>query len=283
MDETRRGFLRLAATAGVAAGVATVLPGTASAEPLTSVPKGHIGIQLYTVRSLMTGDPQGTLNALGRIGYATVGVSGLYGHTPRAFRAMLDNAGLRAVLTHTSWDAMRADVDKEIETARVLGVRYLVVPSLPGSLRTVAGYTQVAAAFSRWGIAARSAGLKFLFHNHGVDFMTVDGKVLYDILVEQTDARFVNFELDLYWIIQGGYDPVSYFERYPGRFPVYHVKDMAPNGSFEDVGYGTIDFPRIFRRYRESGILEYVVEHDQPKDPLASAARSYGYLSTVRF
>ncbi|AXB44341.1 sugar phosphate isomerase/epimerase family protein [Amycolatopsis albispora] len=281
--ESRRTFLKLAAGTTVALGLTGGISAVAAAEPLTSVPLDHIGIQLYTVRSLMTADAQGTLNALGTIGYATVGVSGLYGHSPQAFRAMLDKAGLRAVLTHTSWDAMRANAVKEIETARALGVRYIVVPSLPGSLQTVAGYQLAASEFGRWGVLARSAGLKFLFHNHGVDFKTVDGRVLYDILVEETDPRFVNFELDIYWIYQGGYDPLAYFARYPGRFPVYHVKDMAPNGSFEDVGHGILDWPEIFRAHAQSGIREYVVEHDQPKVPLDSAARSYEYLRTVRF
>jgi sugar phosphate isomerase/epimerase len=282
MSPTRRGFLRLAAGSTVVAGVG-LTAGTAAAEPLTSVPHDHIGIQLYTVRSLMTSDPQGTLNALGRIGYATVGVSGLYGHSPEKFRQMMDNAGVRAVLTHTSWDAMLANAQQEVEIARILGVRYIVVPSLPGSVQTPAGYRQAAAAFTEWGKRSRSAGLKFLYHNHAFDFATKDGEVLYDILLRDTDPRYVNFELDLYWIVTGGYDPVAYFERHPGRFPVYHVKDRAPNGSFADLGYGTIDFPRIFRRYLESGVREYVVERDDLPAPLLTAQRGHDYLATVRF
>ncbi|MET0133938.1 MAG: sugar phosphate isomerase/epimerase [Kibdelosporangium sp.] len=283
MTTSRRGFLRLTAGASVIAGGLQV-PGAAAADPpLHSVPQDHIGIQLYTVRDIMATDPQGTLSALGDIGYATVGVSGLYGHSPAKFRSMLDIGGVRAVLTHTSWDAMNANVQREIEIARVLGVRYVVVPSLPASLRTVGGYQQAAAAFQEWGVKCRGAGLKFLFHNHDVDFVTVDGKVLYDILVEETDPRFVNFELDLYWIIVGGYDPVPYFERYPGRFPVFHVKDRAANGSFADLGYGNIDFPRIFARYEQSGIREYVVEHDTPRIPLVTADRGHDYLVNVRF
>ncbi|HEV7974177.1 sugar phosphate isomerase/epimerase [Amycolatopsis sp.] len=280
MDDSRRGFLRFALGSAVAA---SFLPGTAIAAPLTTVPRGHIGIQLYTVRSLMTGDAQGTLNRLAEIGYSTVGVSGLYGHTPQAFRAMLDRAGLRAVLTHLSLDAIRGDWQQELDNARVLGVRYVVVPSLPDSVQNVAGYRQVADEFTEAGREARSAGLKFLYHNHGFDFRVVGGRPLYDILVSNTDPRFVNFELDLYWCVQGGQDPATYFERYPGRFPVFHVKDMAPNGSFEDVGYGTIDFKRLFRMHAQSGILEYVVEHDAPPVPLGSALRSYNYLSTVTF
>jgi sugar phosphate isomerase/epimerase len=276
MSPTRRGFL-------FGAGALALAPaGVAAADPVHSVDPAHIGIQLYTVRDIMASDPQGTLNALGRIGYSTVGVSGLYGHSPGEFRSFLDNAGLRAVLTHTSWDAMLADSVRELEIARTLGVRYVVVPSLPGSLRNVAGYTRAAAAFSQWGADCRSAGFKFLFHNHNVDFVSVGGKVLYDILLD-TDPRFVNFELDLYWIITGGYDPVPYFDRYPGRFPVFHVKDRAANGSFEDLGRGTIDFPRIFARYLQSGIREYVVEHDQPPNALVTAARGHDYLVNVRF
>jgi sugar phosphate isomerase/epimerase len=258
--------------------------GCASADPAVhSVDPAHIGIQLFTVRDIMATDPQGTLNALGRIGYATVGVSGLYGNSPDAFRSFMDNAGLRAVLTHTSWDAMSANVQRELEIARILGVRYVVVPSLPDSMRNVAGYQRAAAAFGQWGQDCRSAGMKFLYHNHNVDFIKAGGQVLYDILLTETDQRFVNFELDLYWIVAGGYDPVPYFERFPGRFPVFHVKDRAANGSFEDLGRGTIDFPRIFARYAQSGIREYVVEHDQPPVALVTATRGHDYLVNVRF
>ncbi|WP_199430156.1 sugar phosphate isomerase/epimerase family protein [Qaidamihabitans albus] len=279
---TRRDFLRLAAGSAAVAGTTAWLGGTAAAAP-RHVPAGHIGIQLYTVRSLMTVDPQGTLDRLGEIGYATVGVSGLYGHSPQRFREMLDRAGLRAVLTHLPLDAVRGDWQRELDNAHVLGVESVVVPWLPSSLWTPEGYRQVAGEFTEAGRAARAAGLRFLYHNHDFDFRSVDGQVLYDILAGETDPRYVNFELDLYWIVHAGYDPVTYFERYPGRFPVFHVKDRAPDGSFEDVGYGTIDFRRIFRRRDVSGVKEYVVEHDQPADPLASAERSYGYLRRLRF
>src|ERR1043165_4064080 len=134
MTTSRRRFLNAAAvgTAGIVSGLWAT--SAAAGPPLHSVPPDHIGIQLYTVRSVMATDPQGTRNALGAMGYATVGVSGLHGHTPEKFRAMMDTAGVRAVLTHTSWDAMNADVHRELAVARVLGVRYVVVPSLPGSL-----------------------------------------------------------------------------------------------------------------------------------------------------
>ncbi|MGW9308075.1 TIM barrel protein [Saccharomonospora azurea] len=279
---TRRNFLRLAVGSAAVAGTGGLLAGTASAAQ-RRVPPGHIGIQLYTVRSLMADDPQGTLDALAEIGYATVGVSGLYGHTPERFRAMLDAAGLRAVLTHLSLDAIRGDWPRELDNAHVLGVESVVVPSLPSGLWTPDGYRQVAEEFNAAGEAAREAGLRFLYHNHDFDFRTVDGQVLYDILLAETDPAHVGFEIDLYWAIHAGYDPVDYFHRYPGRFPVFHVKDRAEDGSFADVGYGTIDFRRLFRQRKWSGVKEYVVEHDQPADPLASARRSHGTLRTLRF
>ncbi|MEU3269609.1 sugar phosphate isomerase/epimerase [Saccharomonospora sp. NPDC006951] len=287
MRATRRGFLQLAGGAAIAGAGALASAGPAmgavGAPSRRVVPPGHIGIQLYTVRSLMTEDPQGTLDALGRMGYATVGVSGLYGHSPTEFRAMLDRAGLRAVLTHLSLDAIRGDWQRELDDAHVLGVEYVVVPSLPGSLQNPAGYRQVASEFNVAGEAARAAGLEFLYHNHGFDFDTVGGEVLYDILLDDTDPRYVGFELDLYWIVHAGYDPVAYFRRAPGRFPVLHVKDRAVDGSFADLGYGTIDFPRIFGERRYSRTKEYVVEHDQPVSPLLTAKRGYRYLRTVRF
>ncbi|ASR36776.1 sugar phosphate isomerase [Prauserella marina] len=284
MRASRRGFLQLAGGAAIAGAGALASAGPAVAvSSRRVVPPGHIGIQLYTVRSLMTEDAQGTLDALGRMGYATVGVSGLYGHSPAEFRAMLDRAGLRAVLTHLSLDAIGGDWQRELDDAHVLGVEYVVVPSLPGSLQNPAGYRQVASEFNVAGEAARAAGLGFLYHNHGFDFDTVDGEVLYDILLDGTDPRYVDFELDLYWIVHAGYDPVAYFRRAPGRFPVLHVKDRAVDGSFADLGYGTIDFPRIFGQRRYSGTREYVVEHDQPVSPLLTAKRGYRYLRTVRF
>nr|WP_048876729.1 sugar phosphate isomerase/epimerase [Saccharomonospora saliphila] len=231
----------------------------------------------------MPSAPQATLDRLAEIGYATVGVSGLYGHSPERFRAMLDRAGLRAVLTHSSLEAMRGDWRAELDTAHVLGVESIVVPWLPESLVTADGYRRLADEFSEAGRAARESGLRFLYHNHDFDFRTVDGQVLYDLLLERTDPREVNFELDLYWAVHAGYDPVDYFVRYPGRFPVLHVKDRAPDGSFADVGSGTIDFRRIFRRRKLAGVREYVVEHDQPADPLASAERSHDYLRALRF
>ncbi|AOS63413.1 sugar phosphate isomerase/epimerase family protein [Actinoalloteichus hymeniacidonis] len=284
--ESRRGFLRLAVGSAVAVGASGLIAPNAVAAAAPGgnrpVPREHIGIQLYTVRSLMESDPQGTLNRLGEIGYATVGVSGLYGHSPQEFRAMLDAAGLRAVLTHLSLDAIRGDWQQALVDAHVLGVQSVVVPSLPSDLQNPAGYRQVAKEFNEAGRAARRSGLRFLYHNHGFDFATVDGQILYDILLQETKRQWVNFEIDLYWAVEGGYDPVDYFRRYPGRFPVFHVKDMAEDGSFEDVGHGILDFPRIFAE-RRSGVREYIVEHDAPADPLASAQRSYEYLSTMRF
>ncbi|OIV35852.1 sugar phosphate isomerase [Mangrovactinospora gilvigrisea] len=242
-----------------------------------------IGIQLYTVRDLMEKDAAGTLAELGRIGYATVGVSGRYGHSHAEFRAMADDAGVRPVLTHLPLTAVREDWAGELEGARVLGVDHVVVPALPVELRNPDGYRAVAEEFNEAGRAAKEAGFQFLYHNHAFDFEVVDGVRLYDIFVERCDPELVKFELDLYWAVKGGVDPVAYFDASPGRFPALHVKDMAEDGSFEDVGSGTLDFAQLFDRALAAGSQEFVVEHDAPGDSLASARASYTYLKNFEF
>ncbi len=116
---------------------------------------------------------------------------------------------------------------------------------MPVEQRSVEGFRTAAAAFTEAGKAARDAGLKLLFHNHGHDFNEVDGTVLYDILLD-VDPELLGFELDLYWAVDGGHDPAKLFQEHPGRFPALHVKDMAADGSWEDVGAGKLDFAAMF-------------------------------------
>jgi sugar phosphate isomerase/epimerase len=141
------------------------------------------------------------------------------------------------------------------------------------------------------GTACQAAGLQFAYHNHDFEFVPIDGRVPYDILLENTDARLVKLELDLFWITFAGGDPLAQFARSPGRFPLVHVKDMTPKPTLDaspervmvDVGKGSIDWKRIFAQSRAGGIQHYFVEHDQPSDPLASARASYDFLHQLEF
>ncbi|MEU8569559.1 sugar phosphate isomerase/epimerase [Streptomyces pathocidini] len=281
------------AASGTTAAASTVAYGTATgpaaygpaAHGKRRIPPGGIGMHLYTMRTPLAEDFEGTLAQLAEIGYATVGVSGRHGHSAADIRRMLDATGLKAVLEHVGYDTVAGDgLPQAIEDVRTLGGRWVVVPSLPSALHTPAGYREAARALNRAGRAAREAGLgPVLFHNHDADHQVVDGEVLYDILVAETDPHLVGFELDLYWVVKGGADPVRYFTGHPGRFPALHVKDMAPDGDFADVGSGVLDFPGMFRHARSGGVRQWLVEHDRPADPFATARNSYAYLRAVRF
>ena len=241
-----------------------------------------LGIQLYTVRALMAKDPDATLAALAQIGYREVELAGLYGLSAVAMRAMLDKHHLDAVSSHVTLDAMRDDWSRCVRDAHTLGQRYLVCSWIDEGERTADGYARVATTFNALGERARDAGLQFCYHNG--DYVHValpNGLVPYELLLATCDLSLVQFEIDLYWMIAGGGDPIATFARYPGRFPMLHVKDRTLAGRMADVGAGAIDFPAIFAHARAAGVRHYFVEHDDPADALASARASYAYLSAL--
>ncbi|MDX3768671.1 MULTISPECIES: sugar phosphate isomerase/epimerase [unclassified Streptomyces] len=285
MNSTRRAFLGTALGAAAVAGLGTVPASAAAAGRCRRIPPSAIGMHLYTMRTPLATDFRGTLERLAEIGYATVGVSGRHGNSAADIRRMLDGTRLKAVLEHVAYDIVRgAGLPQALEDIHTLGGKWIVVPSLPGSLHSPAGYREVAREFNKAGLAARESGLKLLYHNHGTDHQVVDGVSLYDILLAETDPELVGFELDLYWAANGGASaPGELFVRHPRRFPALHVKDMAPDGDFADVGSGVLDFPAMFDTARRGGVKQWLVEHDSPTDPFASALASYTYLSRLRY
>ncbi|WP_411090085.1 sugar phosphate isomerase/epimerase family protein [Streptomyces sp. 061-3] len=285
MNSTRRAFLGTALGAAAAAGLGTAPASAAGTSRCRRIPPSGIGMHLYTMRTTLATDFRGTLERLAEIGYATVGVSGRHGNSAADIRRMLDETRLKAVLEHVGYDIVRgAGLPQALEDIHTLGGKWIVVPSLPGSLHSPAGYREAAREFNKAGLAARESGLKLLYHNHGTDHQVVDGVSLYDILLAETDPELVGFELDLYWAANGGASaPGELFVRHPRRFPALHVKDMAPDGDFADVGSGVLDFPTMFDTARQGGVKQWLVEHDSPANPFASALASYTYLSRLRY
>ncbi|HEX7786107.1 MAG TPA: TIM barrel protein, partial [Methylomirabilota bacterium] len=188
---------------------------------------GPIGVQLYTVRTLLEKDFGGTLAALAAIGFREVEFAGYHGRPPEAVRDALDRAGLVAPAAHVPIDAVRDDLPRVLDAARLIGHRYLVVPSIPEGQHTTDGYRAVADLLNRAGQRVRDSGMQLAYHNHAFEFAALDGRVPYDILLERCAERLVAFEMDLYWITKGGGNPGRYFARWPGRFPLVHVKDSA--------------------------------------------------------
>ena len=264
-----------------------------------------VGVQLYTVRDAMKKDFAGTIAKVASTGYKEVEFAGYFDRSPADVRALLDKDGLTAPSCHLGYDVLDKHLPETIAAAHTVGHTYIVCPWIDEKLRKPPdGLKRVAEFFNQTGKACKAAGIEFGYHNHTWEFQpdpNLGGKLPYDFLLENTDPHLVIMEMDLCWISVTGHDPVSYFGRFPGRFPLVHVKDVkqmpkvAPGKKDEFVdtdfekkemtepGSGVIDWKRIFSHAGEAGIKHYFVEHDDPADPFASIAASYKYLSALRF
>jgi sugar phosphate isomerase/epimerase len=266
------------------AGAGSVILGATRASNAESRRIGDIGVQLYTVRRELQRDFQGTLLKIAALGYREVEFVELFGRSPAAVRGMLDRQGLVAPSSHVNYDALGDRWPEALEAAKILGQSHVVCPWIDAELpRKPDVWKRAAEVFNRAGEASKKLGIQFAYHNHDFEFTPVEGRLPYDILLAETDPELVKMEVDLYWITKGGQDPVEYFDRHPGRFPLVHVKDMDHRGEIADVGSGTIDFARIFARSETAGIRHYFVEHDDAASPIDSIAASYRFLRRLRF
>lgn len=281
---TRRNFL---ATLGVAAlGIAS-RDAVAATEILAPHRKlKRIGLQLYSVRDLMKADLPGTLAKVAAIGYKEVEFAGYFGRTPAQIRELLRRDGLTSPSTHLPFDSLETTWQKQLDDAKAVGHHWATIAFIPPEKRqTLDDWKRHAATFNRAAAQAKSAGLRFAYHNHDFEFKAIDGTRPFDILLKETDPSLVDFEMDLYWVVYGGGNPLDLFNQYPKRFPLVHVKDSSgpPDRKMVDVGQGTIDFRSIFAQSDKAGIKHYFVEHDQPADPIATIRNSYKYLHALRF
>lgn len=224
-----------------------------------------------------------TLARVAQIGYKEVEFAGYFRRTPREIRAVLDANGLTAPSSHSAdLDTIRTAWPRTLEGAAVMGHRYVVCAWIPESERSIDGFKRVAALFNRAGEQAAKAGLKFAYHNHDGEFRPLGSTVGYDILLAECDPKLVLMQMDLFWLVKGGRDPLVYFAKHPGRFFSVHVKDMDANGAMVDVGAGRLPFAQYFAQSARAGIGHYFVEHDEPADPFASVTASYSYLARLK-
>jgi sugar phosphate isomerase/epimerase len=277
---TRREALRR--MSALAAGTAGLSEFACTHTNVATGPLGPLGVQLYTLRQEMARSVDETLARVAEIGYREVEFAGYFGRSPAEIRQSLDNAGLRAPAAHIDMNAMLTDWPSKLEAANTIGMQYLVVPSVPQEMSlTLDHWRAVADMFNRGAAEARDAGIRFAYHNHAREFTPIDGQIPFDVLFEQTDPDLVEIELDLFWIVHGGGDPMAVFERWPGRVPLVHVKDRTEKGVMTEVGSGAIDWEEIFGARDVAGIRHYFVEHDEPLDGFESVAASFDYLSRL--
>jgi len=235
-----------------------------------------IGLQLYTIRSVMEEDFRGAMEQVAQIGYDEVEFAGYYDRSPDEIGALLDDLSLAAPAAHVPLSRIREAPDEVIQTAQAIGHQYLVCPYLQeGDRASLDDYRRRAEEFSAFGERCAAADLQFAYHNHGFEFAEMDGTRPYEVLLEETDPQLVQMEIDLYWVVEAGHDPLTFIKRNPDRYPLCHVKDRGPDGGMTSVGDGTIDFAGIFA---EARFEHYFVEHDNPDDPMQSIERSHRAL-----
>jgi sugar phosphate isomerase/epimerase len=289
---SRRSFLSHVSLA--AAGTALQQMGWAHTLPL----KKNIGVQLYTVRDAMAKDPTTALERISRMGYTEVehfGYNGsFFGMKPDAFKSILAKLSLDAPSGHYLYGNFGNRKNKgtilygweqAIEDAHAIGQKYMALAYLMPEERTALDdYKKIAADLNKAGEACKKAGIQLCYHNHDFELLPLEGVVPMQVLTRETEKDLVKLELDLYWAVKAGVDPVAFFNAHPGRVVLWHVKDMdkTPSKNFTEVGNGIIDFNKIFKAAKKSGMKHFFVEQDScPGSPFDSINTSIQYLKTI--
>lgn len=286
---TRRAFLTRSAQCGAAA----LLPGLPACAVRRLPLGGPVGIQLYAVKDELRADPEATLAAIRKIGFGEVETADFGALTAQQFRRLLDAAGLECPSAHLQFD----NPDAAFEQAHALGAHYATSSSLRAMLRpapygapgmSLDEAKRTADLANRIGEAARRAGLQYAYHNHDFEFADQGGGAIgYDLLLEETHPELVQFEIDCGWMFIGGKNPRDYFERYPGRFPMIHVKDFLPSAIQDsppagaELGHGVIDYVPIFAAAEKAGLKHYFAEQEGPftrMTELQAAQQAFNYL-----
>ncbi|MBO9585761.1 MAG: sugar phosphate isomerase/epimerase [Flavobacterium sp.] len=241
-----------------------------------SMNKKEIGLQLYTLRNELPKDVKGTLEKVAKAGYNTVETYGFstkdqfWGLTPKELKKILDENGLKAVSGHYNlgsflYDGNTEELISSIEAAKILKNEFLTVPWIDEPFRrNIEDYKKIAARVNEAAKMCKKEGLKLAYHNHDFEFKKYNGTTGFDILLNETDKDLVFFELDLYWVVHSGNDPLQLFKENPGRFKMWHVKDKDKknNDLNTEVGSGTIDFKPLFAAAKKSGMIHFFVEQE---------------------
>jgi sugar phosphate isomerase/epimerase len=258
---SRRNFLK--ASGALAAG-SLLLPDILRAENRKSVK--DIGLQLYTVRNEMLKDNVGTLKKIASIGYKEIESAAsdkgyYYGFKPAEMKKVCKDLGMTLRSGHVHYDNnWQQTIDQAVES----GQAYLIVSVMPEKGQTVDNYKRTAEIFNKAGEAAKKSNITFGYHNHDSEFEKDNGKVLYDVLLENTDPQFVKMEMDLGWVIVTGNDPLAYFEKYPGRFPLWHLKDMDLTARHSvEFGKGSLDVKKMLDNAKKAGMKYFFVEQEE--------------------
>jgi len=276
--------------------VSLVLGCVAFTRPSASetLPRKAVGLQLYSLRDQFKKDVGQTLDQVRAFGISNVELAGTYGVAPEKFKAELDARQIKPISGHFPYEQCRDDIEGVAREAKLLGLEYAGCAWIPHKdpfdEKTC---REAAAVFNRAGEALAKHGIKFFYHTHGYEFLPYRDGTLFDLLMAETKPEYVRFEMDVYWIVHPGQDPVKLLEKYGKRFELMHVKDMkrgTPGGftGQSDVtnnvalGAGIIDWPNVFRAAKKAGVKWYFIEDESPTS-VAQIPQSLRYLETLKF
>jgi sugar phosphate isomerase/epimerase len=252
------------------------------------------GIQLYSMRDYITKDVRGVLAKVAKAGYKEVETygysksSGFWGLSAKEFKAVLAANGLTTPSGHYDMDSFVRTGSQDvlmsyIEAAKASGQTYIIVPSLNDNLRTTPDeFKAVADKLNKAGELCKAAGLRLGYHNHDFEFKAIGGTTFYDVLLKETQPGLVDFEMDIYWVVRAGQDPVKMIQEHPGRFPLWHVKDMdkAKPELNTEIGSGSIDFAKIFALSNTAGLKHLLMEQENfSMDAYKSITQSATYMN----
>ncbi len=248
----------------------------------------QISIQMYTVREVAKSDLLGTLSGLAEIGYPAVEFAGLHGHSAADVRAHMDSIGIKSPSAHVPYARFIDELDVVIAEMKTLGCEYAIVPWIDPETRTgLANATRFVQSLQEIGTEVRKSGLRFGYHNHDFEFAPLSGgngtTTMWDLINSETDPAVVELELDVYWVIYGGADPAALIAEQPSRYPLLHFKDMLGTGADRHdtpIGTGHLNY-RPMLDTAAATTSWYIVEQDNPANPLADAATSFAGLSKL--
>lgn len=276
----RRDFLKRASVAGV---------GMMGLPSFLEAAKGtrNIGIQLYTLRDAMQTDPKGVLRKLATYGYKELETYGyndgkLFGLPVAEFQKEVKSLGMQVVSGHVDYSVIRDDFQRLLADTKMMGQTNIVLPAMAEEQRAELKVT--CDVLNKRGEESKKAGIAMGYHNHDFEFKEVEGKLIYDTMLEYLDPKLVNMEMDIYWVVRAGHDPIKYFEKYPGRFTQWHIKDMDKKDPSQNavIGTGSIDFKSIFAKANLSGMKHFYIEQETyAVTPIESAEQGIAYLKKI--
>ena len=252
--------------------------------------KKSLGLQLYTLRETIPNDPKGVLKKVAEYGYTELETYGykdgkLFGMTNADFGQYVKSLGMKVTSGHYGLDVIRGNWEQAVLDAKAIGQKYMVCPYLnDGERKSIDDYKRRCEEFNKAGDVCNKHGIRFGYHNHAFEFMELEGKIPYDVMLAELDPKKVGMEMDIFWVVNAGFDPLQYFEKYPGRFEQWHVKDMdkSDKNKNADVGTGTIDYKPIFAKAKQSGLKHFYVEQESyPGEPIKSVEASAKYMKSI--